>query len=117
MMGAALLAVISLGSVGGAHLMSKARWTWRTPRIGIALWQALGLCWGLSTIGALLADWGAPPAVLLAWATVPLPGRWTIPGMDLGVAGAWLAMVLDVTLRAVLILLRFVRGAWRHVRI
>jgi Na+-driven multidrug efflux pump len=58
-----------------------------------------------------------PLAVLLAWDAVPLLGPWTIPGLDLGVAGAWLAMVLDVTLRAVLILLRFVGGAWRHVRV
>jgi bla regulator protein blaR1 len=54
MTGTALLALISLGTVGGAHLLSRARWTWRTPRIGIALWQALGLCWGVATIGALL---------------------------------------------------------------
>ncbi|WP_242908975.1 M56 family metallopeptidase [Actinomadura terrae] len=54
MTGAALLALISLGTVGGAHLLSGARWTWRTPRTGIALWQALGLCWGVATIGALL---------------------------------------------------------------
>jgi beta-lactamase regulating signal transducer with metallopeptidase domain len=54
MTGTALLALISLGTVGGAHLLSRARWTWRTPRLGIALWQALGLCWGIATIGALL---------------------------------------------------------------
>ncbi|MQY04395.1 M56 family metallopeptidase [Actinomadura macrotermitis] len=54
MTGAALLALISLATVGGAHLLSKARWTWRSPRTGIALWQALGLGWGVSTIGALL---------------------------------------------------------------
>ncbi|MEV5824862.1 M56 family metallopeptidase [Spirillospora sp. NPDC052242] len=54
MTGTALLALISLGTVGGAHVLSRARWTWRTPRIGIALWQALGLCWGVATIGALL---------------------------------------------------------------
>src|SRR5437868_5473193 len=54
MTGTALLALISLGTVGGAHLMSRARWTWRTPRTGIALWQAVGLCWGVATIGALL---------------------------------------------------------------
>ncbi|MBW8485362.1 M56 family metallopeptidase [Actinomadura parmotrematis] len=54
MTGAALLALISLATVGGAHALSKARWTWRSPRTGIALWQALGLGWGVSTIGALL---------------------------------------------------------------
>ena len=54
MTGAALLALISLGSIGGAHLLSRARWTWRAPRTGILLWQALGLSWGVATIGALL---------------------------------------------------------------
>ncbi|TQM67278.1 peptidase M48-like protein [Actinomadura hallensis] len=54
MTGTALLALISLGTVGGAHMLSRARWTWRMPRTGIALWQALGLCWGIATIGALL---------------------------------------------------------------
>ncbi|ACY96278.1 MULTISPECIES: M56 family metallopeptidase [Thermomonospora] len=54
MTGTALLALIALGTVGGAHLLSKARWTWTMPRAGIALWQALGLAWGVATIGALL---------------------------------------------------------------
>ncbi|GAA4099155.1 M56 family metallopeptidase [Actinomadura miaoliensis] len=54
MTGAALLALISIGTVGGAHLLSRARWTWRSPRTAIALWQALGLGWGVATIGALL---------------------------------------------------------------
>lgn len=49
-----LLALIAVGTVGGAHLLSKARWTWRMPRAGIALWQALGLAWGVATIGALV---------------------------------------------------------------
>ncbi|MEU9016506.1 M56 family metallopeptidase [Actinomadura sp. NPDC048394] len=60
MTGTALLALISLGTVGGAHLLSRARWTWRTPRLGIALWQSLGLCWGVATIGALLGVALAP---------------------------------------------------------
>ncbi|MFI0450765.1 M56 family metallopeptidase [Actinomadura sp. 6N118] len=54
MTGTALLALMSMGTVGGAHLLSKARWTWRAPRTAIALWQALGLSWGLATIGTLL---------------------------------------------------------------
>ncbi|MDL4772787.1 MULTISPECIES: M56 family metallopeptidase [Thermomonosporaceae] len=54
MTGTALLALISLGTIGGAHLLSKARWTWRTPRTGIVLWQSLGLGWGIATIGTLL---------------------------------------------------------------
>ena len=58
-----------------------------------------------------------PLAVLLAWPAVPLTSEVEIPGLHLGVAGAWLAMVLDVSLRAVLVLLRFIGGAWRHVRV
>jgi Zn-dependent protease with chaperone function len=54
MTGAALLAVIAVGAVAGAHLLAGARWTWRTPRTAIVLWQALGLAWGVATIGALL---------------------------------------------------------------
>lgn len=58
-----------------------------------------------------------PLAMVLAWTAVPLTGALIIPGLQLGVAGAWLAMVLDVTLRAVLILVRFTSGRWRHVRV
>jgi beta-lactamase regulating signal transducer with metallopeptidase domain len=54
MTGTALLALIALSTVGGAHVLSKARWTWSMPRAGIALWQALGLAWGVATIGTLL---------------------------------------------------------------
>jgi Zn-dependent protease with chaperone function len=55
MIGAALLGAIAAGTVAGAHLLSRARWPWRTPRTGIVLWQALGFAWGVATIGALLA--------------------------------------------------------------
>ena len=58
-----------------------------------------------------------PLAMWLAWTEVPLPGGLVLAGMGLGVAGAWLAMVLDVSLRAVLVLARFFGGAWRHVRV
>ncbi|MCD0450256.1 M56 family metallopeptidase [Actinocorallia sp. API 0066] len=50
----AALALIALATVPAAGLLAKARWTWRTPRAGIVLWQALGLAWGLATIGALV---------------------------------------------------------------
>jgi Zn-dependent protease with chaperone function len=54
MTGTALLALMAAGSALGAHLLTRARWTWRTPRTAIALWQALGLAWGLASIGTLL---------------------------------------------------------------
>jgi Zn-dependent protease with chaperone function len=54
MTGTALLALIAAGSAVGAQQLTRARWTWRTPRTAIALWQALGLAWGLASIGTLL---------------------------------------------------------------
>jgi Zn-dependent protease with chaperone function len=60
MTGTALLALMAAGSALGAHLLTRARWTWRTPRTAIALWQALGLAWGLASIGTLLAFGVAP---------------------------------------------------------
>ncbi|WP_329243892.1 M56 family metallopeptidase [Actinoallomurus sp. NBC_01490] len=60
MTGTALLALVATGSALGAHLLTRARWTWRTPRTAIALWQALGLAWGLASIGTLLGFGVAP---------------------------------------------------------
>jgi putative MATE family efflux protein len=57
-----------------------------------------------------------PGACLLAWDEVPLGGL-SIPGFNLGVAGAWWAMVADVTLRSVLVAGRFVQGGWKRVRV
>ncbi len=47
---------------------------------------------------------------------LPLLGL-QIPGWDLGVLGAWYAMVADLTLRSGLILFRFLHGGWKHVRV
>jgi Zn-dependent protease with chaperone function len=60
MTGTALLALMAAGSALGAHLLTHARWTWRTPHTAIALWQALGLAWGLASIGTLLSFGVAP---------------------------------------------------------
>jgi beta-lactamase regulating signal transducer with metallopeptidase domain len=60
MTGTALLAVMAGGSALGAQLLTRARWTWRTPRTAIALWQALGLAWGLASIGTLIGFGVAP---------------------------------------------------------
>ncbi|GAA2721111.1 M56 family metallopeptidase [Actinocorallia aurantiaca] len=58
-----ILAITALATLPAAELLSRARWTWRTPRIGILLWQALGLAWGLAAIGALLGFALAPYGV------------------------------------------------------
>lgn len=60
MTGTVLLALLAAGSALGAHRLTRARWTWRTPHTAIALWQALGLAWGLASIGTLLGFGVAP---------------------------------------------------------
>ncbi|WP_395108575.1 M56 family metallopeptidase [Actinomadura sp. SCN-SB] len=116
MTAAALLALISLGTIGGAHLLSQARWTWHAPRTGILLWQALGLGWGVATIGALLS------VALLPY------GQGIVQGMPalLGDRGARLgpvhvaALLAAVSLAAVLLvmlgyaIIRVVRARRRH---
>ena len=65
-----------------------------------------------------LAGVRIPLACFLAWDFVPLPFTGTsLPGLGLGVGGAWLAMVLDAWLRSQLVLLRFLHGGWKRVRV
>jgi len=59
-----------------------------------------------------------PLACLLAWPEVPLP--WSdvvITGFDLGVWGAWCAMLIDVVLRSALVAARFLQGGWTRVKV
>jgi Na+-driven multidrug efflux pump len=59
-----------------------------------------------------------PLACLLAWSVVPIPlTEWSIPGLGLGVTGAWWAMVTDVILRSLLVAARFALGGWKTVRV
>lgn len=59
-----------------------------------------------------------PGAVLLAWDEAPLPlTDIVIPGLGLGVFGAWYAMVADVVFRAVLIAARFAHGGWKKINV
>jgi putative MATE family efflux protein len=59
-----------------------------------------------------------PGACLLAWDEVPLPlVGVSLPGLGLGVAGAWWAMVADVTLRSLLAAGRFAQGGWKWVKV
>lgn len=48
-----LLGTVAVGCVLAVRPLARARWSVRSPSIAIALWQALGLGWGLATIGAL----------------------------------------------------------------
>ncbi len=53
-----LLGAFAVACVLAAQLLASAQWPRRCPVAAIALWQALGLGWGLAAIGAL-AGFGA----------------------------------------------------------
>lgn len=48
-----VLGAVAIGCVTAARLLADARWPRRSPIVAIALWQALGLGWGVATVGAL----------------------------------------------------------------
>jgi len=50
--------MVAVGCVAAAHLLAGAAWPRRSPAVAIALWQAIGLAWGVATVGAL-AGFGA----------------------------------------------------------
>ena len=58
-----------------------------------------------------------PLAFLLTSKQVDL-GTWgTIPGYDMGLIGAWIAMVADIYVRGVLFTWRFAGGRWKRVTV
>jgi putative MATE family efflux protein len=69
----------------------------------------------LTWIGFLLIR--MPLAYLLTRSVVDLGPIGTIPGWDLGLFGAWMAMFADLLVRGVLFLWRFVGGRWKTVRV
>lgn len=102
----ALLAVLAVALVQPVPaVLARSRWPQRAPRAALALWAAIGLAAGLSTVGALLALAVAPLGgpVLPALADVlragvagenPLPGwAWGALGAS-GVVLAWQLLVL-----------------------
>ena len=50
-----LLGAFAFACVPAAQLLAAADWPRRCPVAAIALWQALGLSWGLAAVGALAA--------------------------------------------------------------
>jgi Na+-driven multidrug efflux pump len=66
---------------------------------------------GLLGVRLPLAAWFACEQV-----TIPLVGI-TLAGWNLGVFGAWYAMVADVVLRSLLVAARFSHGGWQRVRV
>lgn len=48
-----LLGTFAIACVPAAQMLAGAQWARRCPAVALVLWQALGLGWGLATIGAL----------------------------------------------------------------
>lgn len=49
-----ILAAVAIGCIPAASALAAASWPRRSPVAAILLWQALGLSWGLATVGALI---------------------------------------------------------------
>jgi Zn-dependent protease with chaperone function len=50
-----VLAAVAAGCVQASVLLAAARWPYRSPAAAIVLWQAIGLGWGLATVGTLIS--------------------------------------------------------------
>ena len=53
-----------------------------------------------------------PLTFLLSLPAVALPGGLMIPGWNMGLVGCWIAMQVDLNVRGLLYLARFLRGRW-----
>jgi putative MATE family efflux protein len=59
-----------------------------------------------------------PLALVLAWDVIPLPGGiGSLPGLGLGVTGAWYAMAVDLLLRGLVLTLLFLSPGWTRTRV
>jgi putative MATE family efflux protein len=59
-----------------------------------------------------------PLGIVLAWPALDLPGTMgTVELFDLGVRGAWYAMVIDLYVRCALAIGRFVQGGWKKIEV
>jgi putative MATE family efflux protein len=58
-----------------------------------------------------------PLAYLLTRSTISLGGLVVVPGWDLGLFGAWVAMCVDIWVRGTFYVVRFRRGRWKKVQV
>jgi putative MATE family efflux protein len=58
-----------------------------------------------------------PLAFLLAYPTVDLGRLGVIPGANLGLLGAWIAMVVDIWVRGSFFVIRFAGGRWKRIEV
>jgi len=61
-----ILAAVAIGCVPAANALASASWPRRSPAAAILLWQALGLGWGLATVGALIGFGAIAPGAGVA---------------------------------------------------
>lgn len=84
---------------GGLHGAGDTRWTLAITLTGFLLVRL-------------------PLACLLAWEQVPIPFLGIeMEGWNLGVQGAWYAMLADVILRSLLTATRFWHGGWTKIQV
>jgi putative MATE family efflux protein len=71
---------------------------------------------GITLLGFLCVR--IPLAYVLSQDTFFFPGTsWELHGYGWGVAGAWMAMVADVYVRALLVSIRFFQGGWKKIEV
>ena len=70
----------------------------------------------ITIIGFLLIR--VPLAYWLSWQEFTIPGTsYIVTGMNWGLTGAWMAMLIDTLVRAALILARYWHGAWKRIEV
>ncbi|RKS06052.1 peptidase M48-like protein [Nocardiopsis sp. Huas11] len=110
MVSAALLSLVAVGCLVAMEALHRAKWPSRGPYTAVITWQALGLAWGVSTIGALLAfglssyELGAAHGAL-ALAGDIVTGRLISSELSLGTEGV--SHIVAVALAAALTLVLF----------
>jgi putative MATE family efflux protein len=80
---------------------------------GDTRWTLVTTCIGFLLVRIPLAYW-------LAWDQFHIQlfgAEMTVHGWGLGVRGAWYAMVIDLVVRCLLVLYRFLNGAWKRIEV
>ena len=97
---------------------------WALPSLSIVMVTTGALRGAGDTIWPLLITMSGffliriPLAIFFSMETIDLPyGQISIRGMGWGVAGAWIAMAIDLFIRSGLVLWRFFLGSWKKKQI